>query len=111
MFFFGFIFFLIFKNDSFFKKLSRFDTFKSLKIKLSIYTRQRTINGFIKKYFYTTKTKIQWYQNFCSTCINRAFDFCQHCILNQMQFKSIKMSSGINDFVRICYVKDNIVSH
>lgn len=74
----------MFKNDSFFKKLSRFDTFKYLKIKLSINA---------------------------STCINRPFDFCQHCILNQMQFKSIKMSSGINDFVRICYVKDNIVSH
>lgn len=59
------VFFYMFKNDSFFKKLSRFDTFKYLKIKLSIYTRQRTINGFIKMYFYTTKTKIQWYQNFC----------------------------------------------
>lgn len=59
------VFFYMFKNDSFFKKLSRFDTFKYLKIKLSIYTRQQTINGFIKMYFYTTKTKIQWYQNVC----------------------------------------------
>lgn len=65
----------MFKNDSFFKKLNRFDTFKYLKIKLSIYTRQRTINGFIKMYFYTTKTKIQWYQNFCINLYKQSFRF------------------------------------